>query len=227
MKDGDSPEVIVITYGRCDAAAEMVQDLMAVVPAAEWRTLARRMMDRDLLADDEWWGALQRRRRRIAGKPLKPSDLPSYSTRVTIGHLLMAADDGRAWTPPIDPIVDDYRHASGRYRKWDYADARLVAWDRSGGFCEADGLHHRGCPGDLKHAEDQTVTHHIYPREVAKREGLQNDPLLDHPGNLLVVWNGLTTKGAGGCHGRIHTERRVARDLGLLARSLDHVAPGS
>mgnify|MGYP000536592921 CR=1 FL=1 len=228
MKNGDSPDTIVITYGRCNAAMEMVQDLMAVVPPAEWHTQARQMMDRDLLADDEWWGALQRRRRRIAGRALKPSDLPSYATRMTAGHLLLAAHYGRDLMPTTDdPCTDGLTHDSGRVKVWDYQEARAVAWDRSGGFCEVEGLHHRDCPGDLASLQDQAVTHHIYPREVAKREGLRDDPLLDHPGNLLVVWNGLTSLGAGGCHRRIHTERGLARDLGHLARSLAHVAPGT
>lgn len=227
MKDGDSPDTIVITYGRCNAALEMVQDLLDVIPSAEWHSLARQMLDRDLLSDDEWWGALQRRRRRIVGRALKPSDLPSYSTRMTAGHLLLAAwlGDQHTFDSMTDPVVCDYYHASGRARKYEYAEAASIAWSRSGGYCEAEGLHHRHCPGDLQPVEHEAVTHHIYPRETAKREGLTGDPLIDHPGNLLVVWNGHGS-GAGGCHGRIHTERALARDLGHLARSLNHVAPG-
>lgn len=227
MKDGDSPDTIVITYGRCNAALEMVQDLMQVIPVAEWQSLARQMLDRDLLSDDEWWAALQRRRRRIAGRPIKPSDLPSYATRMTAGHFLLAAwlGDQHTFDSMSDPIACDYYHASGRIRKYEYAEAAAIAWARSGGYCEADGLHHKNCPGDLIKVEHEAVTHHVYPREVAKREGLKGDPLIDHPGNLLVVWNGHGS-GAGGCHGRIHTERSLARDLGHLARSLAHVAPG-
>ncbi len=226
LKDGDTPATIVVTYGRCNAAMEMVQDLMAVIPVAEWHTLARQMMDRDLLSDDEWWAAVQRRRRRIAGRALKPSDLPSYSTRMTAGHLLLMAHLGADYDPTDDdPVVNGHHHASGRVRVYEYAEARQIAWDRSGAMCEAEGLHHKNCPLDLSQHETTTVTHHIYPREVAKREGLADDPHVDHPGNLLVVWNGTTSLGAGGCHGRIHTERGLARDLGHLARSLAHVAP--
>lgn len=226
MKDGDDPATIVITYGRCNAAMEMVADLMDVIPPGEWRTLSRQMMDRDLLSDDEWWAALQRRRRRIAGRALNPSDMPSYSTRITAGHHLHAAWLGSIHQPADDPAVDSHHHVSGRVRVYDYREARAIAWERSDGICEAEGLHHRNCPRDLVNHQDQTVTHHIYPREAAKREGLTDDPHLDHPSNLLVVWNGSTSLGAGGCHGRIHTERGLARDLGLLSRSLAHVAPG-
>ena len=226
MKPGDTPGRIVETYGRCDAATQMVRDLMQILPPSEWQTWARQMMDRDLLADDEWWAALQRRRRRFAGRPVRPSDMPSYSTRMTAGSHLMMAHYGRAHEPETDPVADDLHHASGRFRAWDYREAQAVAYQRSGGLCEADGIHHRNCPGDSALHLDQFVTHHIYPREVAKRDGMADDPLVDHPGNLLHLWNGHTRKGAGGCHGRIHTERGLARDLGYLARDLSHVTGG-
>ena len=227
MKDGDSPATIVVTYGRCHAAMEMVDDLFAVVPVAEWRPLALRMLDRELLADDEFWAAVQRRRRRIAGRPIRPSDLPSYSTRLTAGHLLLAACHGRDFAHTDDPLADEHRHVSGRVRVYTYDEARRVAYRRSEGLCEADGLHHRNCPGSIDAATspDTFRTHHLYPRERAKRDGLLDDPLLDHPGNLLVVWNGHTGQGAGGCHGRIHTERELAHELGYLQRSLSHVVP--
>jgi hypothetical protein len=90
-----------------------------------------------------------------------------------------------------------------------YADARAVVWRRAGGRCEAEGLHHADCPGWSQGREWQFVTHHVLPRSA-------NGP--DEPANLLLVWNGLTGLGAGGCHGRIHAEARRAVDLGLLAR---------
>lgn len=223
MKDGDTPDTIVITYGRCNAALELVTDLMQVVPPAEWHPLARRMLDRELLADDQWWGALQRRRRRKAGKALDPGDIPSGATKLTAGHLLLAAVIGRDLEQTDDPVMDDLYHASGRFREYDYPEAQRIAYRRSGGLCEADGIHHRNCPGDDSAAPDQFITHHIYPRERAKRDGLEGDPLVDHPTNLLFIWNGLTRKGAGGCHGRIHTERGLSHDLGHLRRDLGHV----
>lgn len=222
MKDGDTEATIVITYGRCHAALELVADLLDVVPPAEWHQLARRMLNRDLLADDEYWGALQRRRRRKAGKPIDPADIPSASTKLTAGHLLLAAHLGRTHEIGDDPAVDELYHESGRFRAYSYDEARRIAYVRSGGLCEADGLHHRNCPSDDTAHPEQFVTHHVYPRERAKRDGLDGDPLVDHPTNLLVVWNGYGS-GAGGCHRRIHTERRLATELGYLARDLSHV----
>lgn len=225
MKDGDSPDVIVITYGRCNAALELVADLLAVVPPAEWQTLARRMLDRELLVDDEnFWAPLQRRRRRNLGKPIDPADIPSGSTKLTAGHLLLAAWLGYQHQETDDPPVDDLYHESGRLRVYEYDEARRIAHQRSGGMCEADELHHRNCPRDDRANPEQFVTHHIYPRERAKRDGLEGDPIVDHPANLLVVWNGYGS-GAGGCHWRIHTERRLATELGYLARDLSHVVP--
>lgn len=223
MKNGDSADTIVVTYGRCHAALELVQDLMQVIPADEWGELARRMLDRDLLADDEWWGALHRRRRRTAGRPIDAHDIPSASTKLTAGHLLLAAHLGRTHETAPDPVVSATHHESGRIRVYEYGEARRIAYARSDGRCEADGLHHKNCPGDDAITPAEFVTHHIYPRERARRDGMIDDPLLDHPANLLVVWNGLTRKGAGGCHGRIHSERRLATELGYLRRDLSHV----
>lgn len=223
MKDGDSPDTIVITYGRCHAALELVSDLMNVVPPAEWHQLARRMLDRDLLVDDEnFWAPLQRRRRRKLGKPIDPADIPSASTKLTAGHLLLAAWLGHSHETVDDPPVDELYHESGRFRAYSYDEARRIAYRRSEGLCEADGLHHSQCPGNDTAHPEQFVTHHVYPRERAKRDGLDGDPLVDHPANLLVVWNGYGS-GAGGCHWRIHTERRLSTELGYLARDLSHV----
>lgn len=222
--DGDHPDTIVVTYGRCNKALELVTDCLAVWPPTEWRQLAMRMLDRELLADDEWWFALERRRRTARGLAANPSDLPSYSTRVTAGHLLMAAHQGHESATGSQADIAPVRPAD-QLETYDYQTARRIAYQRSGGVCEADGLHHRHCPRNDTGAEDQFITHHVYPRARAKRDGLHGDPIVDHPANLLVVWNGHTRLGAGGCHGRIHREQAAAKRLGLLADDLQHVVP--
>lgn len=225
--NGDDPDVVVISYGRENAAVELVTDLLGIVPPAEWRTLALSALDRELLGDDEFWAALQRRRRRIAGRAIRPGDLPSLSTRVAVAHQLLVADMAYKVRPDAMEPADAVRTVSGRVRHYEYTDARRIAYRRSEGRCEAAGLHHRECPGTVDGARspDTFITHHIYPRERAKQDGMLDDPLLDHPGNLLVVWNGHTGLGAGGCHRRIHTERALAHELGYLQRDLDHVVP--
>ena len=62
----------------------------------------------------------------------------------------------------------------------------------------------------------QFIVHHVFPREQAKKARIPLERV-DVPDNLIVVWNGHTGLGAGGCHGRIHRERTSARSLGLLA----------
>lgn len=217
MQDGDHPDVIVVTYGRCNAALELVEDLCRLIHVSKWAELSLRMLDRDVLADDEWWMSLARRRSRANGRGDNPS-LPSYATRVTAGHLLQAAVVGRGYgggmpDGPLPPQPDG--------TEWVYDDARREAWVRSGGRCQADGLHHRLCPGHVDRADNPStfITHHIYPRAQGRRDGVPQG-IVDDPANLLVVWNGHTGLGAGGCHGRIHTERTAARKRGLLASKL-------
>lgn len=82
---------------------------------------------------------------------------------------------------------------------YDTAGLEVVA--RSGGRCEADGIHHPDCPGV------GTVRHHI----VEQRNGGG-----DGPDNLLWVWGGDTVGGIGGCHGRITNERGLAEQLGYV-----------
>ena len=73
--------------------------------------------------------------------------------------------------------------------------------------CTAHGLHHPDCPGVAN------VIHHIYRKKDPLPEGFdRNDPQFLRP-----VWNGPTTLGASGCHGKIHANQGLARELGLLA----------
>lgn len=205
--DGDHPDTIAVTYARANAAAELVEDLCALIPRHEWAGLSVAMLDRDLLADDEWWNALQRRRRRTSGRP-SDGPLPSYSTRVTAGHMLaVSAAALRSSARPVERLTVE---------PWPdgYPAARRAAFIASGGACQAEGLHHPDCPGEVT-GPGSFVTHHVYPRELGKREQIPAG-LVDHPANLIVVWNGHTGLGAGGCHARIHARRTAARRLGLL-----------
>lgn len=94
--------------------------------------------------------------------------------------------------------------------KHTYAANRRERALMAGYECEAIGLHHPDCPGRAGgHDTGAFVTHHVHPRA----EGGADDV-----GNLRFVWNGLTPFGAGGCHGRIHTETRRAIALGLLTK---------
>lgn len=215
LVDGDHPDVVTVTYHRSNAALELVEDLTRIVPPEEWGALSLRMLDKDVLLNEVWWGALQRRRFRALGRPA-PKRHPSLATRVHAGHLLAAVVLGRSWVPPGSPTAPAEPLAP-----WDYREAQRVAWERSGGACQADGLHHQHCPGrpSTHDQERQFVTHHVYPREAAKRDKVPRN-VVDNPANLIVVWNGFTGLGAGGCHGRIHRERTAARRLGLLARTL-------
>lgn len=212
MKDGDHPDSIVITYGRCNAAAELTEDLIRLYPPARWVEISVKMLDRDALADDERWAALQRRRQRALGRRLE--GIPSYSTRVTVGHMLAIA--AQAWllaTAPDAPHGGDAGERSG----WTINEARPIAWEAAQGRCQAAGLHHPLCPGAITDRNVTTfVVHHVFPREQAKKQKIP-DGVVHRPSNLIVVWNGHTGLGAGGCHGRIHSQRTSARTLGLLA----------
>lgn len=226
LKDGDHPDNIVVTYNRDNAALELVEDLTRMLPPAELGPLSVRMLNRDILADDEFWGALHRRRYRHLGRPC-PTDLPSYCTRVSAGHQLAAVVLGMALAPaaPSPELQPSGTHTA--LDPWDIGKAGPHVWRRSDGTCEAHGLHHEGCPGRARTPDDEAnfVVHHVYPKEDAKRDGvpLGQVSVVHHPANLLVVWNGHTRLGAGGCHGRIHRERTSARRLGLLARALPSV----
>lgn len=82
-----------------------------------------------------------------------------------------------------------------------YDAAGREAIRRSGGRCEADGIHHLNCPGY------GTVRHHIHE---------QSKGGTDESDNVLWVWGGDTVGGVGGCHGRIGSERQLAIELGYL-----------
>lgn len=97
MKDGDHPDTIVVTYARCRAATELVAQVCERTPPRDWHGWAARMLDRDLLADDEWWAGLAWLRKDNCGAN---GQLPSYATRVTAGHLLAVAAD--AWKAGAD-----------------------------------------------------------------------------------------------------------------------------
>lgn len=87
------------------------------------------------------------------------------------------------------------------------------------GHCEAAGMHHPDCPGVMTDVNyTQWAIHHRYPRAAAKRERVTEG--VDDPSNLMLVWNGPTGLGAGGCHGRIESYRRDAFQLGYLLKEL-------
>lgn len=80
---------------------------------------------------------------------------------------------------------------------------------RARNVCQAEGMHHKNCPGVVPYG--QGVVHHRFPSKKDRRD--------DRPVNLLFVWNGLTSLGAGGCHGKIHQNKdQRAVELGLLLR---------
>ena len=79
--------------------------------------------------------------------------------------------------------------------------------------CEANGLHHKDCPGVIGYHNGQFVLHHIWRRSDPTPTNLNRDDVEW----LRVVWNGPTGMGAAGCHGRIHRNQTRARELGLLA----------
>ena len=82
------------------------------------------------------------------------------------------------------------------------------------GRCEAHGLHHRDCPGTAETGHGVFVLHHVIRRRDRHHPDYQHRDDVEH---LRYVWNGSTGLGAGGCHGRIHDDLNIARELGLLA----------
>lgn len=89
-----------------------------------------------------------------------------------------------------------------------YQEQRRIAFERSGGRCEAEGLHHKDCTGFAN------ITHHVKPRPEGP----------DHNSNLITLYNGETPLGAGGCHQLVHQERGSsmrpgkAVELGLITQ---------
>lgn len=69
---------------------------------------------------------------------------------------------------------------------------RSAVYSRARGRCQADGVHHPDCPGELRAGD--WVPHHVWPR------GLGGPDTVD---NLIAVWcpGGL---GLNGCHGSCH-----------------------
>lgn len=221
MKDGDHPDNIIVTYARCNSAAQLVEDLMRVVAPSKWSGASEKMMSRDLLVDDEWWSSVIRMRDRKLRKAPERK-LPSSSTRVTAGHMMAVAARALAiQKEDIDDLIvgpdmsDLERDANPPDGGWDMRHAAQKAYELSGGQCEAHGFHDADCPGEItiSNANDFSV-HHRYTREQAKRYKVPME-FIDRPSNLIVVWNRYPL-GANGCHGKIHREATGARAAGLL-----------
>ena len=84
----------------------------------------------------------------------------------------------------------------------------------AGGRCEAHELHHPDCPTRTGTDTGVFVLHHVIRRKDKAHPDYSHRDAVE---NLRFVWNGPTGLGAGGCHGRIHSNQRQARTLGLLA----------
>lgn len=82
-------------------------------------------------------------------------------------------------------------------------DVRAEVLARAGGRCQADGLHHPDCPGEL--GPWDWVVHHVRPRSKGGDDSLDN---------LIAVWCP-GRRGWNGCHG-LHNRPDLARSLGLL-----------
>ncbi len=82
---------------------------------------------------------------------------------------------------------------------------RAQVFNRAGGRCQADGVHHPNCPGQLNPAADW-VPHHIQPRSKGGPDTLEN---------LMAVWCPMGL-GLNGCHGRSHSAE--GERLGYLRR---------
>lgn len=80
--------------------------------------------------------------------------------------------------------------------------------------CEANGLHHKDCPGDMTAENvDQFCIHHTIRKSDSHAADHHRRDDVDL---VLVVWNGPTGKGLAGCHNEIHSNQPKARDLGYL-----------
>mgnify|MGYP003438950536 CR=1 FL=1 len=81
---------------------------------------------------------------------------------------------------------------------------RAEVFQRANGRCQAEGLHHPNCPGELPPFD--WSAHHVQPRSKGGQDKLDN---------LIAVWcpGGL---GLNGCHGRCHGSPTMAKALGLL-----------
>lgn len=104
----------------------------------------------------------------------------------------------------------------------DNARAERMAF--AGYTCEAHGLHHKTCPGDITTANaHQYVLHHLCRKQDKHFPDYDNRDDVQY---LRIVFNGTTSLGAAGCHGEIHRNQNKARTLGLLAeRELAAVIP--
>lgn len=234
MRDGDHPDNIIVTFNRGHAAAQLVLDLIRILPPERWQWAASRMLDRDMLADDEWWTRLVNHRDRTLNRA--PSGkLPSYSTRMTAAHQMqVAASTRHIIEHRDDPVLADlgldvagsFRPGDQSWRDddppeggWTMAAAAQRTYELGEGRCELpDGFGHSpGCPVVIT---DETawsfVVHHIYPREEARRNKIPF-AVIDVPSNLMAAWNGFTRSPLGGCHHKIHHERTAARTWGVLA----------
>lgn len=85
---------------------------------------------------------------------------------------------------------------------------RAEVFTRAGGLCQANGLHHKDCPGLLEPGWGWNA-HHVVPRSKGGA---------DEVGNLLALWTGGPL--ASGCHARVHQNPEMARALGLLGRAV-------
>ena len=100
-------------------------------------------------------------------------------------------------------------------------DDKIAVASRDGWRCQATGMHHEDCPGEASsYTAFQFCAHHMFERWRGKRDRAPVE-LVDAYSNLILVWNGQTGLGAGGCHQKIHTEIELAQSLGLLRTTLD------
>ena len=80
--------------------------------------------------------------------------------------------------------------------------------------CEANGLHHKDCPGVFDGQSNRNfVLHHIWRKQDETPSNIDRDDV----DWLRFIWNGTTSLGAGGCHAVLHRNQNEARRLGLLA----------
>ena len=216
--NGDDPITFHVGYQRATAAMEMVKHIMKSYPAGQWRQHSNNMLNKDLLLDDEWFDALIR----LRDKTQRKTKMPSLTTRAMAAHMLAAAAEGFELMFGGHDLVADEIDRSHRDENppddgWDMRSVSVRVWELSGYECEAHGHHDDRCPGKVTEQNQfQFSVHHRYPREQAKRNKIPIERI-DLPSNCILVWNGQTGLGAGGCHGRIHREQTKARSLGLLA----------